>query len=350
MLSGFLNPVNLKALILFTVRKKDFVTQNKRYGVSLSIMGVALSLALILASGVEYTEFTCGENITLKAVTRKPDSEYHWRLIDNPTVKRVDQNPYSGQSIPEWLIQKTKKNHRKIVAAVNGNFFGEFHSPKGPYKGYRSTGFLYSDACRPKVNSPLRITPLKDWGIPNAPIGGDVLIISENQKISHHSLKPVCTDNTQTNCKIVMDDSEPLSPNEFSEYFIRNYPKAEYAMQLFMPLKDLKRFECTPQGKPRNCKRTARTVFCVEADQSVSLITTDFARIEEMAKILHDPKIQCAKKCVESYNLDGGGSTQISILNPTTKKWEQPIGGTQPRPVQNFFILEKHDLKTKLSF
>lgn len=294
-----------------------------------------------VASGVRFSSYSCDSSkgkIAIRALTLAPFSKAALKLYVNPSVHPTDRNPYVGDTLPEW-ISRNKKT--AVLGATNANFFGIYEK-----KSYRSTGLLYSKAVRPPMNSPLRIYPLKKTDRPLTPSGGEELIVFGEQKTERLVIVPSCDSDSKT-CQLKIDASQSTvapeslltfqSTDSFTKNLLAAFPKAEWMMQLSMPLMNPKRFACGSEY-PSRCRYAARTLLCVKSDQSIVLATTSSAMIEELAEITQ-PKGTCALKCSLAYNLDGGGSTQM-LVKTEDGKLKMVQGGSEPRPVQNLLVIE----------
>lgn len=299
-----------------------------------------------IEKGIRYSSFSCSSSkgkLAIRALSVSPTAAKAVRLYENPSVHPVDNNPYVGDSLLEWV---SKNKMSSVVGATNANFFGVYEK-----NSYRSIGYLYSQAITPHQNSPFRIYPLKKTDRPLTPSGGEELLVYSERKAHRMVLVPSCPEGSKT-CQIKVDPAlSPTAPasltsfqsiDSFTKNLVASFPKAEWMMQLSMPLMDAKRFACGNPDYPTRCRYAPRTLLCVKPDQTMVLATTSSALIEETAEITQ-PKSACELKCSLAYNLDGGGSTQMAVVSQPDGKLKMVQGGSNPRPVQNLLLIDSNE-------
>lgn len=309
--------------------------------------GAVLAVAaLALAPGLEYRERECtvaGRQLELSELRLEPGKKLELRALANPGAHPYSQcrDGYGGPDIDELLKIQTAF---EVLGATNGTVFRESHG------GYVSNSLVWSQGAG-------LIAPLRKGG-------GTSLFVADSR--GGHGARLVfvpCKGRGKEACaKLALAGTPPsraFTGSGLIAELKKRFPGMSLAVQSNMPLmdgaKDAKgaftHWSRCPTADPRQsndwrCRPLARTVLCSKAGGGISLFTTPAAYPLDLADGLRVGGA-CETDCVFFYNLDGGGSTQLSRRDPGTRelvttgrKIETSQPGCSPfRPVDNYLVI-----------
>jgi hypothetical protein len=303
-----------------------------------------------IAPGLNYGEFECtvrGRQLRFRELRIEPGHGLELRAVSNPEARPNSRcrDGYGGTDLPTLLRNPDFVPGFQVLGATNGTLFHEASRRQAdgpPVAGFASNSMLWSAAG-------VLLAPLRS-------AGGTHLLIADSQ--GGHELALAFEKCGHETCARygTPPSAQAYTGRDLIARLRTQFPTMTLAIQSNMPLMGgtqdthgrFTHYTACPAPGSNNwkCASNYRTVLCSRADGTLSLLTTPSAYPLELADGLR-VRGACHAECVNFYNLDGGGSTQMAFLDPTSgsytmsgRRIDTTQEGCSPyRPVDNYLVI-----------